>query len=246
MKKTTRKKQPYTIPLLLIVSVFIWGIFQGCSTSQNLQEERAERLSTELSATQTVAPDDTTYEISPGDEIEIVVWERSNFNTITTVSSLGTITIPLVGEMNVNGMTQEELQKELGVRLSEFIKGDVNLTTSIRNTKSRVVSVFGMVNEPDNYPIVSETSIFRILSTAGGPMEAANLRNVKIYHASGEGSSVTLDLTTYLDSGRMDSPALTVYPGDIVYVPSEENAIRELSDFLRDVIIFFGIFRVFN
>lgn len=244
MKKTTQKKQSYTIPLLLIV--FIWGIFQGCSTSQNLQEERAERLSSEAAAVETIAPDDTTYEISPGDEIEIVVWERSNFNTTTTVSSLGTITIPLVGEVNVSGMTQEELREELVSRLSEFIKGDVNLTTSIRNTENRIVSVFGMVNEPNNYPIVNETSIFRILSTAGGPMEAANLRNVKIYHRGSESSAVTLDLTNYMESGRLDSPALVVYPGDIVYVPSEENAIRELSDFLRDVIIFFGIFRVFN
>lgn len=230
--------------LILIFPAFFGVILQGCATSDNLTEERIQRLTSEESS-QTVVTDDS-YQIRPGDEIEILVWERPNFNTTTTVSGLGTITVPLVGEMNVSGLTHEELERELIEELSEFIRGDINLTLSIRNTDNMMVSVFGMVNRPDNYPIIDQTSVFRILSTAGGPLEEANLRNVKVYHRRGEASSTTVDLTNYLETGQMESSALNVYPGDIIYVPSKENAIREMSDFLRDVIIFFGIFRIFN
>jgi hypothetical protein len=84
---------------------------------------------------------------------------------------------------------------------------------------------------------------------AGGPSEQADLRNVRIYRkpsgSMAELHNVTIDLTQYLDGGR-NNPAAIVYPGDVVYVPEEENVIRETSQFLRDIVLLFGIFRVVN
>lgn len=217
-------------------------LLSGCGSSNQLQEESARQQSTNEPTT-TIQDDD--YKIRPGDEIEILVWEQPNFNTNTVVSSNGTIAIPLVGEVEVSGLTQEELKNVLIDRMSEYIRDDINLTLSIRSTDRMLVSVFGMVESPDNYPIVDETSIFKMLSVAGGPSDDANIRRVKIYRKNGNPNYETIDLTHYLDSGQMDSAAM-VRPGDVVYVPRRDNIVREMSEFLRDVVLLFGIFRVFN
>jgi protein involved in polysaccharide export with SLBB domain len=219
-------------------------LLTACGTSKQMKEENARQLSSTPSQT-TKPVADANYKIRSGDEIEILVWEQPSFNTTTTVSGLGTMAIPLVGELEVSGLTHDQLKSLIKNKLSEYIRGDINLTVSIRNTDTMMVSVFGMVTRADNYPVVDETSIFKILSMAGGPSEEANIRRVKIYRKSGSPHYELLDLTHYLDSGQMNEAA-TVYPGDVVYVPRKDNVIRQMSEFLRDVVLLFGIFRVFN
>lgn len=218
------------------------GSLWSCSTSSIIEEETAREAAIAGEVPQTV---DDLYQIGPGDEIEILVWEQPGFNTTGTVSSTGTIVIPLIGEMNVNGLTQSQFERELKEELSEYIRGEIILTISIRNTAHMIVSVLGMVARSDNYPIVDETPIYKVLSMAGGPSEEADIRKIKIYRKTRTPHTQTLDLTQYLDSG-MDNPQAMVRPGDVVYVPQKENAVREMSDFLRDIALLFGIFRVLN
>ncbi len=236
-----------TRPLNKLLPYFITLIafgFTGCSTTGMLPIENDIQTDQERIAETT--ENQSLYIIRPGDEIEILVWEQPSFNTLTTVSRMGTVAVPLVGEIMVVGLTQDELKRSLEVKLAEFIKGDINLTISVRNTDTMIVSVLGKVARPDNYPVVDQTSIFRLLSTAGGLTEDANMKKVKLYRQSMPNGYETLNLIEYLDSGQLDAPEITVRPGDIVFVPKNENAVHEMSDFLRDVIILFGIFRVFN
>ena len=236
----TTKQNSFLYPLVILVLIMA----QACSSTSQVANE-PPRQSSSVALSQSGESMDQ-YVIRPGDEIEILVWEQPSFNTLTTVSRLGTIAIPLLGEVAVTGITQEELKRVLEVKLAEFIRGEINLTISIRNTDTFIVSVLGMVTRPDNYSVMDQTSIFRILSTAGGTLEEANLKEVKLYRQDGPENYVTLDLLEYLENGQMNSPTILVRPGDIIYVPRKENVVREMSDFLRDVIILFGIFRVFN
>lgn len=230
----------YLYPITILVLI----LTQACTTTRELPSNSPPQTS--VSVDLQALESENQYVIRPGDEIEILVWEQPSFNTLTTVSRLGTIAIPLVGEISVAGLTQAELKRDLEGKLAEYIRDEINLTISIRNTDTLIVSVLGMVENPDNYPVIDQTSIFRILSTAGGTTEDANLKKVKLYRLAGPEDYVTLDLFEYLETGQMNSSAILVRPGDIIYVPKKENAVREMSEFLRDVIILFGIFRVFN
>lgn len=229
-------------PTLLIICLL--AVIQACSSTRVVSEDRNDKIQehTVLEGLTTEA----TYQIRPGDEIEILVWEQPSFNTLTTVSRLGTIAIPLVGEISVAGYTQEQLKRTLEGKLTEYIRGDLNLTVSIRNTDTMIVSIIGMVERPDNYSVADQTSIFRLIATAGGHTEFADLSKVKLYRNASPENYVKLDLVEYLDSGLMNSAPLIVRPGDIVYVPKKENVVREMSEFLRDIVVLFGIFRVFG
>jgi polysaccharide export outer membrane protein len=230
--------------LLGCILSFLSFFSQGCSNTQRLQQENNQMRAE--ATYQPTTPADSSYKIKTGDEIEILVWEQPKFNTKTTVSSIGTIAIPLIGEVQASGLTHSEFKQELTRELSRYIKDEINLTVSISNTDNLRVSVFGMVARPDNYPIVNKTSIFKILSMAGGPSEEANMQRVRIYRSNSNPHYTTLDLTQYLESGKLSDDVAQVYPGDVVYVPRKENMVREMSGFLRDVVLLFAIFRVVN
>lgn len=227
--------------------VILVVIIQGCISTEPLQDkERVQQQVSNMSAENDTVTVDDTYKIRTGDEIEILAWEHPNFNTLTKVSSLGTISVPLIGEIEVSGLTRIELSRLLHRELAKYLRGDINITVSVRNTDSMLVSVFGRVTQPDNYPLVEGTSLIKVISSAGGTVEDANIRRIKIYRKNGNPNYTSVDLTQYLESGNMNSDRLLVYPGDIVYIPQKDNAVRELGDFLRDVALLFGIFRVLN
>lgn len=228
------------------LSLFVLIILlNGCIHTETLQDDEGiqeQKMASELN----IVPVDDSYRIRASDEIEIRAWEHPNFNTQTTVSSLGTISMPLLGELTVSGLTQPELYNLVYRELSQYIRGDISLTVSVRSSENLLISIFGRVTKPNNYPLVEATSIFEILSSAGGTTENANIRDVKVYRKRGNPNFIDLDLTQYLESGNMTSENLLVYPGDIVYVPEKNNAVREMSGFLRDVILLFGIFSFAN
>lgn len=237
-----RKSLKPTASILFIISFMI--MVQACSSPRELSTDRSSEYSDAIDAP--IRTQDSSYKIRPGDEIEILVWEQPNFNTLTTVSRMGTIAIPLIGEISVVGLTQDELERDLERQLEEYVRGEILLTVAIRNTDSLIVSVIGMVSSPDNYSVADQTSIFRIIATAGGHSEMADLSKVKLYRQDIPESYVQLDLLDYLETGRMNAEELMVRPGDIVYVPRKENVVREMSEFLRDVVVLFGIFRIFR
>jgi len=229
-------------PSLLIICLLV--VIQACSSTRGISEQMNQQIQDRPASTGQIA--ETTYKIRPGDEIEILVWEQPSFNTLTTVSRMGTIAVPLIGEISVTGYTQDELKRSLENKLMEYIRGDLNITVSIRNTDTMIVSIIGMVTRPDNYSVADQTSIFRLIATAGGHTERADLSKVKLYKQGSPENYMKLNLIEYLESGQMNSASLIVQPGDIVYVPKKENVVREMSEFLRDIVVLFGIFRVFS
>src|SRR5438552_3502884 len=69
----------------------------------------------------------------------------------------------------------------------------------------------------------------------------ADLRHVKIIRAGRNEDPVEVDLATALENGTVEGLP-RVRPGDTVFVPKTENAVKQFSDFLRDAVLLFGFF----
>ncbi len=180
--------------------------------------------------------------IHPGDQVQIMVWGYPEFNTTTTVKEFGTVTIPLVGEVMAAGLTKDDFTKAVKERLSEYVKGDPQITVSHIAMNERV-SVMGAVNKQDNYPVLTEEPLVEIIAAAGGPAAGADMQHVKIFRHGSNNDVVEVDLTRHLEEGNMQSIP-KVRPGDTVFVPKEENVMRTMSDYARDVLLLFGFFRI--
>ncbi len=237
----TRDVKPADWKLVIILPLLV--LLQACASSGNFQDNHVARSQIGQLMVQHQSDD---YTISTGDLIEISVWGYDEFNTERTVSNRGFITVPLIGEIQARGLSKEEFTRNLEERLSEYIQGEVNLTIGISSSRNNMVSVLGSVGRPDNYEITDSATLFEILSRAGGTTDEADLRNITIYRKNGVGNPINVDLNRYLQGEEHPSSIPPLTAGDIVYIPREENMVRELSTFMRDVVLLFGMFRIFN
>jgi protein involved in polysaccharide export with SLBB domain len=231
--------------LLPLPAVLFILFIQGCASSGNLQENVQAR--SELDAI-LVNERNEEYVISAGDQIEISVWGYEEFDTERTVTGRGVVTVPLIGEVEARGLNKEEFTGRLKDKLSEYIESDViNVSVSITSTRGNSVSVLGSVGRPDNYELLDEASLFEVLSRAGGTTDDADLRSITIYRQGNTRDAERVNMNRFLQG---DNPSgsgnVSIYPGDIIYIPQEENMVRELSTFMRDVVLLFGMFRIFN
>jgi len=191
----------------------------------------------------TAVDEQQAVKIQQGDQIDINVWGYSEFNTKSVVNVEGVITIPLIGEVEAEGLTKDDFTRQLKQRLTEYVQGDPKITVSITAVSNQKISILGSVTRQDNYPVTAEVSLIEILSMAGGGDAESDLHHVKILRA-GKGDPLVIDLAWYIENGRTDEIP-KIRPGDTVYVPKKENFVRQFSDFLRDAVLVFGFFRAF-
>jgi polysaccharide export outer membrane protein len=185
------------------------------------------------------------YVIRQGDQIQLNVWGYPEFNTTGSVKENGNIAIALLGDLNATGLTKEQFTDIVRTRLSEYIQGEIKLTLSVVTSVAQKVTVLGYVTRQENIPISSEMSLLEVLSAAGGTTPESDIRRIKIIRFGESQNPIEVDLTWYIENGNLDAAPM-VRPGDTVFIPKSENVIRELSDFLRDVFLLFGFFRIFN
>lgn len=232
--------------LLFLVS----SIAAGCSlqmvTKPSIGERQPANIqpggeSSNIGALQASA-DSVTNEniIRPGDQIQVTVWGYPEFNTTTTVKDFGSITVPLIGEVIAAGLTVSQLKAELTQRLSEYVKGKARITVS-HIGMDKQVSVMGAVTRQGNYPALTELTLVEVLADAGGATTTADLRHIKIYRHSLHSEVVNVDLDEYLQSGNIQYIP-RVGPGDVVFVPEQQNFVAAFSTYASEVVFLFGFF----
>ncbi|MBI3111312.1 MAG: polysaccharide biosynthesis/export family protein [Ignavibacteriales bacterium] len=216
----------------------------GCAGEAPVTRSTLQSYSRSEKGTLFVRMQSESYAVRQGDQVDITVWGYPEFNTSTLVKEGGMINIPLVGEVRAEGSSKEQLTERLQARLSQYIQGEFKIGVSISSLTSQRVAVLGAVTRQENYPVVGEVSLIEILSSAGGATPESDLHRVKIIRFANIEEPIVVDVAELMDNGTTTTLPM-VRPGDTVFVPKKENAVREFSDFLRDVVLLFGFFRVF-
>ena len=106
--------------------------------------------------------------IGAEDLLEINVFELPQFNVTSRVSGDGTITMPLIGSVQVRGLTKKEVEKQIEAALAAKYINNPSVSVTIKEYKSRQVSILGAVNTPGAYTIISSRTLLQLLSEAGG------------------------------------------------------------------------------
>ena len=185
---------------------------------------------------------DTTI-ILIGDSVLFSVWGEPEFTTRAAVRSTGTISVPLIGDIKVAGYSKKELELLLKNRLAEIIQGEIKLTLEITTPPPQII-VLGAVGRQGSFPARDRLGLLEALSSAGGWTDEADLSYIIITRQKTQNDSrkyVTVDLAGYLQDGMVQELPY-IYPGDVVLVPTKENFVRSVSEFLRDELILFGVF----
>jgi polysaccharide export outer membrane protein len=172
------------------------------------------------------------YQIGPEDLIEISVFEEEKLNKTVRVSSQGNISLPLLGILNVKGLTANELEKEIRDLLGEKYLQDPHVSVFIKEYRNQRVSVIGAVEKPGVFEVTSQKTLLDMLAMAGGLKEDAGellflIRAPKLEEEAGKGNrdldeqtprTFVIDLEELLVKGDM-SLNLPLIHGDVINIP---------------------------
>jgi len=108
------------------------------------------------------------YKIGPEDLIEISVFEDEKLNKTVRVSSQGNVSLPMIGMLRVQGLTSNQLEKEIRELLQEKYFQDPHVSVFIKEYRSQQISVIGAVEKPGVYSFMGQKTVLDGLALAGG------------------------------------------------------------------------------
>jgi polysaccharide export outer membrane protein len=180
-------------------------------------------LAPALAAAEETTPSHNLYEgeyrIRNEDTLAISVWQHADLNITAVVGPAGTISMPLVGEIAVNGLTTQEAQQQIATTLKKYIKEPV-VTINLTEYGGRRVRVLGQVNEPGSFIFAGPITLLEAVSRAGGPTAAAQLHQSAIFRGTETVIEVDLYELLYGKNLKLDIP---LQPGDTVFIPDNIN-----------------------
>ncbi len=120
---------------------------------------------TQPSPTPTASSD---YQVGPGDVLEVTVYDNPELSRIPTVQTNGGISYPLLGEVQVAGLTVAEVQRKITNLLAKDYLVNPQVEVKVREYQSQFVSVVGEVNAPGRKSLRGRTRLIDVLIEAGG------------------------------------------------------------------------------
>jgi polysaccharide biosynthesis/export protein len=169
------------------------------------------------------------YLIDSGDVLSITVYPADELSREAIVQMDGSISMPLIGNVEAKGTTPKKLEDKLEDSFRKFItKPQVSI--SMRQFSRRQVFITGEVRSVGAYPYKDNLHLMEFISQTGGFTESANRREVKVYRGPATKRQIsTLDVETLVKTGDFTKDFL-LEPGDIIEVPKGAAKVAILGD----------------
>jgi len=167
---------------------------------------------------QSIPPPGTQYIIGPEDILGINVWKEPELSQSVPVRADGKISMPLIHDVHVVGLTPIELKEELTKRLSKYIENPT-VSVIVEEINSLKIFIVGNVNQPGVFEIDREINVLQAISMAGGFTEWAKKSKIKIFRKHGGVEKVIKVNYNKIISGKHPDLNIPLQPGDSIVVP---------------------------
>ena len=156
------------------------------------------------------------HKIAPLDIIMIDVVGEKDLSKELRVSSSGTITFPFLGSIEVKSKTPAEVEKLIKEKLGKDYLVDPQVIITVKEYRSRTVSVIGQVNKPGviALPAEQKMGILEAIAQAGDLTKSANKNRIEVSR-KGKTQKYTLD---DLKKDTTPEKKFWLEPGDVIYV----------------------------
>jgi polysaccharide export outer membrane protein len=146
------------------------------------------------------------YRLGNGDKVRVSVFNQRDLTDIYQVDGLGRIAFPLVGQIEVGGLTPKQLEQKIAKVLSpDYVR---NPHVSVVVLTYRPFYILGEVTKPGSYPYVSGMSLINAVALAGGFTYRADEGSFDLMRPDRAGKKVKVDA----------KPETPVQPGDVITV----------------------------
>lgn len=158
------------------------------------------------------------YRIGPEDVLDVTLWNHPDVARVVPVRPDGRISLPLVNEVVVSGLTSQQLRDILIQKFTPFVPNP-EVSIIVREIHSFKVSVLGNVRTPGRFELKSRATVLDALALAQGLTEFAERRRIVVLRH--EGTQVKRIRFDYDDSVSESGASTVMFlrPGDTIFVP---------------------------
>jgi polysaccharide biosynthesis/export protein len=189
--------------------IVFFAVLMGCALSPE---------SNAMEATQAAQVIDSGYRLGAEDIMLVSVWKDEHLTREVVVRPDGMFSFPLVGDIQAENRTIEEIRAELVKRLTKYIPNP-NVSVAVTKILSYKVYVVGRVNKPGEYMIGHYTDVLQALSLAGGLTPFAAENDIKVIRRVRGQQQVYLFRYGDVRKGQDLEQNILLQRGDSVMVP---------------------------
>jgi len=164
----------------LLVLIFCFGFaVTGALAQSDSSPAAPAQVDSQVGATQAATQDQQanrppTIAIGAGDELDVEVFDTSELSGSVRVSQTGEINIPVLGNVQVAGLTAIQAARKIESELkSRGILIDPHVTVAISEYASQGATVTGEVHVPGMYPTLGKRRLLDMIALAGGVSSSA-------------------------------------------------------------------------
>ncbi len=159
------------------------------------------------------------YVIGVTDLLKVTVWKNPELSAEVPVRPDGKISVALIGDVQAEGLSAEELAEVISRELEEYITAP-DVTVVVLEMNSRFVSVLGEVARAARVQLQSEMRVLEVITLVGGFTPFADKSNVRVVRRAENGEEVEyrFDYDKYI-AGKAPGTNIVLRPGDVVIVP---------------------------
>ena len=238
----------FSFAVFLLYMTILWG----CAGSQDVPKEslvanytakidksvEISELNAGLFRSAQMNVDPSDYLLGAGDLLEVTVFEAEKLGSKVRVSSRGYVTLPLLGQVMVKGLSAREAEEEIERLYCKTYIKEPHISIFVKEHFSQRVTVVGEVKKPGTYDYPSKQRLLDVLALAGGLSEKAGI-TVQIRRMGGtpeQRGSFMVDLDKLIKEGRTEFN-IQINGGDIVFVPEAgsyfvDGAVRRPGSYL--------------
>lgn len=157
--------------------------------------------------------------LGAGDSIRVTVFQNPDLTTETRISPQGTIRIPLIGQVDLKGLSTADAVARIAQRLKDgqFLN-DPQVSLAVLQVRSRQVSVLGQVARPGRYALDdTSTRLTDVLALAGGIAPGGDDTVTVMTVRDGKPARLGIDIASMVRNADIESN-IEIGNGDTVFV----------------------------
>ena len=167
-------------------------------------------------------PVSSDYVLGPGDQLEINIFGKDNKRKVSFISREGLFVLPLLGPVNLMGMTFQDATTFLQNKVKTELIGS-EISVSLKKLRSISIYVLGEAYKPGTYTVSALSTVVNALFISGGVNETGSLRNIQVKRNNK--IIARYDFYDFLLNGSL-STDVRLQDGDVVFIPFIENKVK--------------------
>jgi len=158
------------------------------------------------------------YVVGDSDILHVNVWKEPEVSQTVVVRTDGNISLPLINEVKVSGLTPLQIQDLVAERLKGFLNNP-QVTVTVAEIRSKRAFITGEVTRPGTYSLNAQTTVLQLIAQAGGFTPFAKKDSIVVLRTE-EGKQMRLKFKyKEVVRGKKTEQNIALHPGDTVVVP---------------------------